>query len=44
MPPAIAGIQASLCLLVLMMNSVVTVMNGAADWPGEAPIRGVLAP
>ena len=40
---AIAGIQASLYLLVLSVTSSVAVSRGLAEWPGEVPIWGGLA-
>ncbi len=38
----IAGIQGSLYLLVLTVNSVVAILRGLVDAPGELPIWGVL--
>jgi hypothetical protein len=35
---AVAGVQASLYLLVLSINSIIFVARGLADWPGEAPL------
>ena len=35
---AIAGVQSSLYLLVLSINSIVFVARHLADWPGEVPI------
>jgi hypothetical protein len=40
---AIAGIQASLYLLVLSVNSVVAIHRGLAEAPGELPAWGALA-
>ena len=39
----IAGVQASLYLLVLSINAVVFVVRGLAEAPGEIPIWGALA-
>ena len=38
----IAGIQGSLYLLVLTVNSVVAILRGLAEAPGELPIWGIL--
>jgi hypothetical protein len=40
---AIAGVQSSLYLLVLSINSIVFVARDLADWPGEIPIWTSLA-
>ena len=40
---AIAGIQGSLYLLVLSVNSVIAIHRGLADTPGELPMWGTLA-
>jgi hypothetical protein len=40
---AIAGIQGSLYLLVLSINSVVAILRGLAAAPGELPLWGTLA-
>jgi hypothetical protein len=40
---AIAGVQASLYLLVLSINSIIFVAQGLADWPGELPLWSGLA-
>jgi hypothetical protein len=40
---AIAGVQGSLYLLVLSINSAIAVALGIADAPGEIPIWGTLA-
>ena len=40
---AIAGVQASLYLLVLSINSIIFVARGLADWPGELPLWSGLA-
>ena len=40
---AIAGVQASLYLLVLSINSIISVAQGLADWPGELPLWSGLA-
>lgn len=40
---AIAGVQASLYLLVLSINAIVFVTRGLADWPGELPLWSGLA-
>jgi hypothetical protein len=40
---AISGIQSSLYLLVLSVNSVVAVQRGLAEPPGEVPMWGTLA-
>jgi hypothetical protein len=40
---AIAGIQGSLYLLVLSINSVVAILRGLAEAPGELPLWGTLA-
>jgi hypothetical protein len=40
---AIAGIQGSLYLLVLSTNSVVMILRGLAEAPGELPVWGTLA-
>jgi len=40
---AIAGVQASLYLLVLSINSIIFVVRGLANPPGEIPIWGSLA-
>jgi hypothetical protein len=40
---AIAGIQGSLYLLVLSINSVVMILSGLAEAPGELPLWGTLA-
>jgi len=40
---AIAGIQGSLYLLVLSINSVVLIIRGLAEAPGELPQWGILA-
>jgi hypothetical protein len=39
---AIAGIQGSLYLLVLSTNSVVLILRGLAEAPGELPVWGTL--
>jgi hypothetical protein len=39
----IAGIQGSLYLLVLLVNSAVAILRGLVEAPGELPIWGVLA-
>ncbi len=40
---AIAGVQASLYLLVLSINAIVFVARGLANWPGELPLWSGLA-
>jgi hypothetical protein len=40
---AIAGIQGSLYLLVLSINSAVEILRGLAEAPGELPLWGTLA-
>jgi len=40
---AIAGIQGSLYLLVLSINSVILIIRGQAEAPGELPLWGTLA-
>ena len=40
---AIAGVQGSLYLLVLAINSSMAVARGVAEWPGEIPMWGGLA-
>ena len=40
---AITGVQSSLYLLVLSINSIVFVARDLADWPGEVPIWTSLA-
>ncbi len=40
---AIAGVQCSLYLLVLSINSIVFVARDLADWPGEVPLWSGLA-
>jgi uncharacterized protein (DUF983 family) len=40
---AIAGIQGSLYLLVLSINSAVAILRGLAEAPGELPLWGTLA-
>jgi hypothetical protein len=40
---AIAGVQASLYLLVLSVNSAVAVKRGLAAPPGEVPLWGSIA-
>ncbi len=40
---AIAGIQGTLYLLVLSINSVVAILRGLAQAPGETPVWGTLA-
>jgi hypothetical protein len=40
---AIAGIQGSLYLLVLPVNSFVAIHRGLAEAPGELPVWGTLA-
>ena len=40
---AIAGVQSSLYLLVLAINSSIRVARGFAEWPGEIPMWGGLA-
>jgi len=40
---AIAGIQGSLYLLVLSVNSSVAIHRGLAEAPGELPVWGMLA-
>jgi hypothetical protein len=40
---AIAGVQGSLYLLVLSINSAVEVLRGLAEGPGELPLWGTLA-
>ena len=40
---AIAGVQSSLYLLVLSINSIVFVARDLADWPGEIPLWTSLA-
>jgi|SRR5829696_2961966 len=39
---AIAGVQSSLYLLVLSINSAVAILRGLADAPGELPLWGTL--
>lgn len=39
---ALAGVQASLYLLVLSVNSLAAVRTGLAEWPGELPLWGAL--
>jgi hypothetical protein len=39
---AVAGIQASLYLLVLSVNSAISIRRGAVAAPGELPIWGTL--
>ena len=38
-----AGVQGSLYLLVLAINSAIAVSRGVADAPGEIPMWGALA-
>jgi hypothetical protein len=38
----IAGVQASLYLLVLLVNSIIAIKFGFAEFPGELPIWGIL--
>jgi hypothetical protein len=40
---AIAGVQSSLYLLVLSINSAVEILRGLAEAPGELPLWGTLA-
>ena len=40
---AVAGIQGSLYLLVLSINSAVAILRGQAEAPGELPLWGTLA-
>jgi hypothetical protein len=40
---AIAGVQASLYLLVLSINTMIFVAQGLANWPGELPLWSGLA-
>jgi hypothetical protein len=40
---AIAGVQGSLYLLVLSINSAVAILRGLAEAPGELPLWGTLA-
>ena len=40
---AIAGVQGSLYLLVLSINSAVEVLRGLTEGPGELPLWGTLA-
>ena len=40
---AIAGIQGSLYLLVLSINSAVEILRGFAEAPGQLPVWGTLA-
>jgi len=40
---AMAGVQSSLYLLVLSINSIVFVARDLAEWPGEIPIWTSLA-
>jgi hypothetical protein len=39
---AIAGVQGSLYLLVLSINSAVAILRGSAEAPGELPLWGTL--
>ncbi len=41
--PAIAGVQGSLYLAVLSLNSLIAIERGLATWPGELVIWGPLA-